>query len=74
LLIYLFVAEPIVTNIPALESWTPYLPGPAGNALTQISLTTQDFLSPWQGGLVLLGYATALAIAGTFFALGRDVT
>jgi ABC-2 type transport system permease protein len=27
LLVYLFIAEPIVTRIPALHSWTIYLPG-----------------------------------------------
>jgi len=74
LLIYLFVVEPVITNIPALDAWTLYLPGPAGNALTQISLTTQDFLSPWQGGLVLVAYATALAVGGTLLAVSRDVT
>ncbi|MGH3115958.1 MAG: ABC transporter permease [Nocardioidaceae bacterium] len=74
LLIYLFVVEPIVTNIPAFETWTPFLPGPAGSALTQISLTTQQFLDPWQGGLVLVGYATTLAVAGTFLAIRDDVT
>jgi ABC-2 type transport system permease protein len=74
LLIYLFVIEPIVTNIPALSSWTPYLPGSAGAALTNITITNQDFLAPWQGALVLIGYSTLLAIAGTRLAVRRDVT
>src|SRR6266508_3156168 len=53
LLIYLFVAEPIITRISALGDWTRYLPGPAASALTQVTLDNQAFLHPWQGGLVL---------------------
>ena len=74
LLIYRFVAEPIVTGIPALSDWTIYLPGSASAALTQVSLTTQHFLDAWQGGLVLAGYGLAFALAGTFFSVRRDVT
>jgi hypothetical protein len=73
LLIYLFVLEPIVTNLPAFSSWTPYLPGPAGSALTQISLMTQRFLAPAHGGLVLLAYAIALATVGAVLTVRRDV-
>jgi hypothetical protein len=74
LLIYLYVVESIVTRIPALADWTMYLPGPAGSAVTGIALTNQDFLVPWQGGLVLTGYGIVLAVAGTYFAMRRDVT
>lgn len=74
LLIYLFVAEPIVTRIPALSGWTMYLPGPAAGALTQLSLDDQDFLNPWQGGLVLAGYGIAFAVTGTLLLTRRDVT
>jgi ABC-2 type transport system permease protein len=49
LLVYLFIAEPIVTRIPALHSWTIYLPGAAANALTQVAQANQDFLLPWRG-------------------------
>jgi hypothetical protein len=35
LLVYLFVAEPIMTRVPALRGWTIYLPGSASAALTQ---------------------------------------
>jgi ABC-2 type transport system permease protein len=74
LLVYLFVAEPIVTRVPALASWTIYLPGAAATGLTQVALTDQDFLSPWQGALVLAGYAIAFAAAGILLAVRRDVT
>jgi ABC-2 type transport system permease protein len=74
LLIYLFVVEAILTNIPALDDWTKYLPGPADNALTGIALTNQHYLQPWQGGLVLTMYAVAIAAAGTYLAARRDVT
>lgn len=74
LLIYLYVVEPIVTRIPSWYDWTVYLPGPANSALTGITLTNQEFLSPWQGGLVLLGYGLVAALAGTYVTVGRDVT
>jgi ABC-2 type transport system permease protein len=74
LLVYLFVAEPIVTRIPALADWTKYLPGPASNALTRITLDNQEFLRPWQGGLALAAYGLAVAITGTIVAARRDVT
>jgi ABC-2 type transport system permease protein len=74
LLLYLFLAEPVLTRIPALHHWTAYLPGPAANALTGITLTDRDFLTPWQGGLLLAGYGTALATAGALLTIRRDIT
>jgi ABC-2 type transport system permease protein len=74
LLIYLFVVEPIVTRIPALADWTRYLPDAAANALTHLSQTDQEFLEPWLGGVVLAGYGIAFAVAGSYFAVRRDVT
>jgi ABC-type transport system involved in multi-copper enzyme maturation permease subunit len=74
LLVYLFVAEPIVTRIPALQDWTIYLPGPSSSALTQITLVDQTFLEPWQGGAMLAAYATLVA-AGALWRTGRlDLT
>jgi ABC-2 type transport system permease protein len=74
LLVYRFVAEPIVTSVPALSDWSIYLPGSASAALTQVSLSTQDYLDAWQGGLVLAGYALALAVLGTMTLGRRDVS
>lgn len=74
LLIYRFVAEPVLTGIPALSGWTIYLPGSASAALTRVSLTTQEYLDPWQGGLLLAGYGLAFAIAGSWFSVRRDIT
>jgi ABC-2 type transport system permease protein len=74
LLIYQFVAEPIITRIPAWEHVTMYLPGPAASALAGLTLTDQTFLVPWQGGLVLAGYGLGFAILGSLLAVRRDVT
>ena len=57
-----------------LRSWTIYLPGAAANALTQVAQANQDFLPPWQGGLVLAAYGLILAAAGTFLTTRRDIT
>lgn len=73
LLVYRFVAEPIVTAVPALHDWTRFLPGPAASALAGSSLENREFLLPWQGALVLLGFALVIAIAGMVSAMRRDV-
>jgi ABC-type transport system involved in multi-copper enzyme maturation permease subunit len=74
LLVYLFVAEPIVTRIPALQDWTVFLPGPSASALTGITLTDQDFLQPWQGGAMLAAYAVAAAASGLWRTTRVDLT
>jgi hypothetical protein len=63
LLVYLFLVENVLTNIPSLHGWTPYLPGQAEEALVGSTLTDQDLLAPWQGGLLLAAYG--LVAAGT---------
>lgn len=73
LLVYLFVVEPVVTRIGALQDWTRFLPGAAANALTRISQAGQEFLAPWQGGLVLAGYGLVLAAGGAILLARRDV-
>jgi hypothetical protein len=74
LLVYLFVAEPIVTRIPALYDWTVFLPGPSVSALTQITLSDQDFLEPWQGGVMLALYGLLAALAGLLRTTRLDLT
>lgn len=73
LLVFRFVAEPIVTSIPALEQWTLYLPGPAASGLAGSVLENRSFLEPWQGALVLAGYVAVTAAAGVIVVRGRDV-
>lgn len=74
LLVYRFVAEPIATSVPAISGWTAYLPGSASAALTQVSLSTQDYLDPWAGGLALTAYGLLFAIVGARVSMRRDVT
>jgi ABC-2 type transport system permease protein len=73
-LIYLFVAEPIVTRIPQLNDWTRFLPGSARYALIRVSQNGLDLLTPWQGGLVLVAYGVLFAVAASYLTLRRDVT
>lgn len=74
LLVYRFVAEPMLTAVPAISDWTAYLPGSASAALTQVSLSTQDYLDPWLGGLVLAAYGLLFAVVGTRVSIRRDIT
>jgi hypothetical protein len=56
LLLYLYVAEPLLSRISALGSWTAYLPGVATGGLTQASQAGVRLLPPWQGpGVFRLG-------------------
>jgi ABC-2 type transport system permease protein len=48
--------------------------GAAANALTQVAQANQEFLPPWQGGLVLAAYGLILAAAGTLATTRRDIT
>jgi ABC-2 type transport system permease protein len=73
-LVYLFVVEGIVIRaIPAIAPAFKWLPGGALEAMTA-TLNDTDLLDPWQGGLLLLGYGLVAALAGTLFAVRRDVT
>jgi ABC-2 type transport system permease protein len=71
-LVYLFVVEGIISSIPATQGAYKWLPGGALEAMTA-TLNGTDLLSPWQGGLVLLGYGIVAAVLGTLLAVRRDV-
>lgn len=76
--------EPVLRTIGGFaEAVTPvtrFLPGAASDALVGGSLYTMlvpsgaDELAWWAGGLVLLGYAAVLLVAGFFTSWRRDVT
>jgi hypothetical protein len=73
-LVYLFVVEQLVVrSIPAIAPAFKWLPGGALEAMTA-TLNDTELLAPWQGGLLLLGYGLLAALAGTLFAVRRDVT
>jgi hypothetical protein len=74
LLLYLYVAEPLLSRITALGSVTAYLPGVAADGLTQASQAGVRLLPPWQGGLVFAAWAAALAAAGAVMTARRDIT
>lgn len=74
ILIYLYAAEPLVTHIGALHTWTAYLPGVAADGLTQATQAGVTLLAPWLGGIVLAGWAAAFAAAGGLRTLHRDIS
>ena len=74
-LIYLFVLEPLFSNIPGVRDYFTWFPGGAMQALTQSAPNSRyDLLDPWQGGLLLAAYGLAFALAGRYLATRRDVT
>ncbi len=74
-LAYLFVLEPLTTVIPVIKEGYRFLPGAAGGALTDYGTSRNGvvLLSPWQGGLILLGWGLLLALAGYLLSVRRDV-
>lgn len=73
LLIYLYVAEPLISHITTLHGWTAYLPGVAADGLTQATQAGVQLLPPWQG-VVFAGYALAFGAAGTLRTTRRVIT
>lgn len=71
-LVYLYVIEPIVASIGAIQGAYKWLPGGAVQAITT-DFEAPDLLEPWQGGLLLLGYGLVAAALGTFLAVRRDI-
>jgi ABC-type transport system involved in multi-copper enzyme maturation permease subunit len=71
-LVYLYVVEPIVRNIPATAPAFKWLPGGALQAMTA-GQPGVDLLRSWQGGVLLLGYGLLAAFVGTLLAVRRDV-
>ncbi|RBY87249.1 ABC transporter permease [Blastococcus sp. TBT05-19] len=71
-LVYLFVVEPLIRQIPATSGAYKWMPGGGLEALTA-TFQGPDLLEPWQGGVLLLGYGLVAALLGTFLAVRRDV-
>jgi ABC-2 type transport system permease protein len=72
-LAYLFVLEPLVSIIPVVKEAYRYLPGAAASALTGASREQVTLLSNWEGGLLLLGWGLAFAVAGWILTVARDI-
>ncbi len=71
-LVYLYVIEPIIASIGAIQGAYKWLPGGAVQAVTS-DFQAPDLLEPWQGGLLLLAYGLVAALLGTLLAVRRDV-
>jgi hypothetical protein len=74
LLLYLYVAEPLLSRIAAAGSWTAWLPGVAADGLTQASQAGVRLLPSWPGGLVFAAWAAIIACAGAAVTARRDIT
>jgi hypothetical protein len=72
-----FLLEPLATFVLAandLDAIVKWLPTNASTALTSPGSSLVDYLPWWAGGLVLLGYAAALAALGVALSDRRDIT
>ena len=78
IVLYRFLIEGILSAIPKVQNTYPYLPGGATASLLQGTDTNNGapftLLSPWVGGLLLLGYGLVFAILGSMLTVRRDVT
>lgn len=74
--------EPVLRFVLVLTSWggdvAKFLPGAAGEAVSGGSFYSEsglgELLEPWQGALVLLGYALVFAAVGRLTTFRRDIT
>lgn len=76
-ILYLFVVENILMVIPHVQSAYPYLPGGAAKAVMDPRSPVPDtvhLLTSGQGAVVLAAWALGLAVLGSVFTLGRDIT
>lgn len=73
-LVYLFIVEGFVANLPTIRDYYKYFPGGANNALVGAEQPGLSLLEPWQGGLLLVGYGVVFAVAGTWLPVRRDVS
>lgn len=73
-LVYLFIVEGFVANLPTIRDYYKYFPGGANNALVGAEQPGLSLLEPWQGGLLLVAYGVVFATAGTWIAVRRDVS
>jgi ABC-2 type transport system permease protein len=73
-LVYLFVVEGLVGNLPGIRDYYKWFPGGANAALTGASQPNITLLAQYQGGLLLVAYGLVFAILGTWLAVRRDVT
>lgn len=69
----------LVMMVPAVGRWTPTGVGKAVSGWTRDGLgagpfVAGDLLPMWAGGLVLVGYAVAAAVAARFISVRRDIT
>jgi len=71
-LVYLFVVETVIRQIPATSGAYKWMPGGATEAMTA-TFQGPDLLGAWQGGLLLVGYGLLAALLGTLLAVRRDV-
>jgi ABC-2 type transport system permease protein len=78
IVLYRFLIEGILSAIPKVQNAYPYLPGGATASLLQGADTNNGapftLLSPWVGGVLLLGYGLVFAILGSMLTVRRDVT
>lgn len=81
LLVFTQFVEPLLrlllAQFNATEMVSKFLPGAAGEAIAGSSLYVSsglaDLLSPWQGALVLLGYAVVFTVIGRLTTFRRDI-
>jgi ABC-2 type transport system permease protein len=78
--VWFFYAEWfLVMLVPAVGRWTPTGLGKAVSGWTRDTFgdapfATGDLLPMWAGGLVLIGYAVAAAVAARLISVRRDIT
>jgi ABC-2 type transport system permease protein len=72
-LVYLFVVEPLLAVIPGVSDIARFLPEASADALIGFTRNGVQLLSPWEGGLVLLGWGLLFALLGGILTVRQDI-
>jgi ABC-2 type transport system permease protein len=70
---YLFAIEPLISAIPFVNNIYRFLPEASANALTGGSRLSSTLLTPWEGGLLFLGWGLLFATFGGIELVRRDI-
>ncbi|RSM86587.1 hypothetical protein DMH04_13145 [Kibdelosporangium aridum] len=76
---FFYIEWALVMMVPAVGKWTPTGVGKAVSGWTRDALSSGpfaagDLLPVWAGGLLMIGYAIAAAVAARLLSVRRDVT
>jgi len=77
-IVWVFLIEALLANLPPLQTVGKWTPGGAANSLINVRIDTgfgeADLLPAWAGAAVLIGYAVIFSLVASQTTVRRDIT